>query len=182
MEDAGVNAREHTVKVDPETSGRIADLAHFLGKTRKDVVRDALMLLADLQAPAVSRGIERSEGRATAASGSLDAAKKLADVGGDLLALAPRERVSVLRTELIDLLDRHGARNPRIVGALAHDADTEHLELLVESDLIDGIDHPGALHVTQRLLGMTVTLHDETRLRLFSPEKLRRLASEAVPL
>jgi len=178
-----VSAREHNVKVDPETSGRIADLAHFLGKTRKDVVHDALLLLTELHAPAVSRGIARSEVRVSAASGSMDVARKLAEVGGDALALAPRERVSVHRTELIDLLDRHGARNPRIVGSLAApDGDSEHLELLVESDLIDGIDHAGAIHVTQRLLGMTVTLHDRTGLRLFSAEKLRRLEQEAVPL
>ena len=33
---------ELTVRVDPETGRMVADLSHFLGRTRKAVVRDAV--------------------------------------------------------------------------------------------------------------------------------------------
>ena len=98
------------------------------------------------------------------------------------MSLMLPQRVKVLREDLIRVLDAHGARNVRLVGRLARGEAAEAADLLVESDLIDGMDYASATHEAQRLLRTTVNLHDATRLRLFAPERLAELEREAVPL
>jgi hypothetical protein len=171
-----------TVKVDPATDQMIADLAHFLGQLKKDVIRDAVRIFAELHAPAVEREIARSNDRIAAASGSVEGARLGAAVG-DIASLPLRDRVTVHRLELIELLERHGGRSPRLVGELAMGGEAETLELLVESDPYRFDWNPSeATHTTQLLLDAVVVLHDATRLRLFAPDRLARLELEAAPL
>ena len=172
-----------TIKIDPMTDRIVSDLAHHLRRMKKEVLRDAVLAFADLHEATLARGIADSVERAAAASGSLEGARLLASAGGDVGALPLRDRVSVKRAELIGLLDRHGGRNPRIVGKLALGESTETLELLIETDPYAFKWNPlEATHLTQCLLDAPVVLHDEARLRLFSPGVLARLEGEAVVL
>ena len=173
---------ELTVRVDPETGRMVADLSHFLGRTKKAVVRDAVRAFAELHELGIRSGIADSSGRAAAAIGAGDRERLLAAVGGDPLALMLPQRLKVLREDLIRILDGHGARNVRLVGRQAKGEAAEAADLLVESDLIDGMDYASATHQAQRLLHTTVNLHDATRLRLFTPERLAELEREAVSL
>lgn len=173
---------ELTVRVDPETGRRVADLAHFLGRTRKDIVRDAVRAFAELHERSIKDGIADSTSRAAAAAGIRERERLLAAAGGDVMSLSLPERLKVRRDELIRALDHCGARNARLVGPLARGEEAETIELLVESDLIAGMDPAGAIHEAQRLLGTTVTVHDTTGIRLFSPQRLAVLEQEAVPL
>ncbi len=173
---------ELSVRVDPETGRQVADLAHFLGRTRKAIVRDAINAFAELHHRTISTGIEHSRHRAESVSGSAERERLLAAAGGDPMSLALRDRVTVRRDELIAALARCGAHAPRLVGRIARGEPTEVVDLLVESDLISGMDHAGAIHEAQRLLGATVTMLDVTGLRLFSAERLNALEREAIPL
>jgi predicted transcriptional regulator/predicted nucleotidyltransferase len=173
---------ELTVRVDPETGRLVADLSHFLGRTKKGVVRDAVRAFAELHERTVRGGMAQSTDRVTAATGAVDRERLLAEAGGNLMALTLPQRVKVVRTDLIRILDGHGARNVRLVGRLARGEAAEAADLLVESDLIDGMDYASATHDTQRLLRTTVNLHDATRLRLFAPARLAEFEREAVPV
>jgi hypothetical protein len=172
-----------TVKVDPPTDQMIADLAHFLGRQKKEVLRDAVRVFTELHGPVVEREIARSNDRVTAAAGSVESARLEAAAGGDVASLPLRDRVTVHRLELIALLERYGGRTPRLVGELAMGDDAETLELLVESDPYRFDWNPSeATHTTQRLLDAVVVLHDAARLRLFAPDRLARLEAEAALL
>ena len=174
---------EQTVKIQAETGRLIADLAHFLGRTKKDVVRDAVRAFVDLHEHAILRGAAASTERAASAAGSTEGARLLAAAGGDLMSLPLRDRLTVLRSDLIAMLARHGGRKPCIIGDRWRDDDADLLELLVETDLTANDWHVlDAIHDVQRLLGATVQFHDVTALRLVAPDRLERLEREAVPL
>ena len=164
---------ELSVRVDPETGRRVADLAHFLGRTRKAIVRDAISAFAELHQRTVSTGIDLSRDRADSVTGSAERERLLAAAGGDPMSLDLRDRVTVRRDELIAALERCGAHAPRLVGRIARGEPTEVVDLLVESDLITGMDPAGAIHEAQRLLGTTVTVQDVTGLRLFAARAAR---------
>ena len=172
-----------SIKVEPETDRIVADLSHFLGRLKKDVLRDAVLMFADLHGHAVERGITQSTERAAAASGSAEGAVLLASVGGDLSTLPLRDRVTVQRSQLLALIERCGAANPRLIGELAAGRPSDVVELLIESDLYGPSWHQfEAMHLAQRLLDAPVEFTDATGLALFAPERLARLEGEAVPL
>jgi hypothetical protein len=174
---------EHTIKVHQATDRMVADLAHFLGRTKKDVVRDAVLAFAELHGNSITLGVAHSSDRAAAASGSVERERLLAASGGDVGSLPLRDRLAVHRLELIALLERNGGRNPRVVGELAAGADAETLELLIESDPYRFDWNPSeATHTTQQLLDAVVVFHDAARLRLFAPERLARLERESIAL
>ena len=171
------------IKVHPMTDRMVADLAHFLGRTKKDVVRDAVMAFAELHGNSIANGAAHASDRVAAASGSVERERLLATSGGDVGALPLRERLTVHRLELIGLLARYGGRNPRVVGELAAGTDAETLELLIESDPYRFDWNPSeATHSAQQLLDAVVVFHDAARLRLFAPARLTRLEREAVDL
>ena len=173
---------ELSVRVDPETGRRVADLAHFLGRTRKAIVRDAINAFAELHQRTISNGIDQLRDRAESVWGSAERERLLAAAGGDPMSIELRDRVTVMRDELVAALARCGAHAPRLVGRIARGEMTAVVDLLVESDLVSGMDHAGAIHEAQRLLGTTVTMLDATGLRLFSAERLEELEREAIPL
>lgn len=171
------------IKVHPATDRMVADLAHFLRRTKKDVVRDAVRAFAELHGNSIATGMVLSSDRAAAASGSVERERLLAASGGDVGSLSLRDRLTVHRLELISLLERYGGRNPRMVGELAAGDDAETLELLIESDPYRFDWNPSeATQTTQRLLDAVVIFHDAARLRLFAPARLARLEREAVAL
>lgn len=173
----------NAIKVDPMTDRMVSDLAHSLQRTKKDVVRDAVLALADLHQATLARAIADSTERSAAASGSVEAARLLAAAGGEVGALALRDRVTVMRVRLMTLIEHQGGRDPRVVGDLALGTATETLELLVETDPYEfRWNSLEATHLTQRLINAPVVLHDAARLRLFSPALLARLEEQAVPL
>ncbi|WP_136707345.1 hypothetical protein [Agromyces sp. H66] len=175
--------RERSVKIDPSTGRLIADLAHFLGRTKKSVLHDAVLAFTEVHENTITRGAAESTERAAGTSGSLEGARLLAAAAGDVMTLPLRDRVTVLRRRLLEVLRRHDARNPRMVGDLAKGIDTDILELLVERDLFsDRWNLLECIHEAQLLLGATVHLHDSTALGLIASDRLERLEREAVPL
>jgi hypothetical protein len=173
--------------VHPATDRLVADLAHFLRRTKKDVVRDAVLAFSELHENSIANGAAQSSDRAAAASGSVERERLLAASGGDVGALSLRDRLTVHRLELITLLERYGGRNPRVVGELAvgadREADAKTIELLIESDPYRFDWNPSeATHTAQQLLDAVVVFHDAARLRLFAPARLARLEREAVDL
>ncbi|HET8780717.1 MAG TPA: hypothetical protein VFM66_11630 [Agromyces sp.] len=173
----------NAIKVDPMTDRMVSDLAHSLRRTKKAVVRDAVLALADLHQATLARAIADSTERSAAASGSVEGARLLASAGGDVGALALRDRVTVMRVQLMTLIEHQGGRDPRVVGDLALGAASETLELLVETDPYEfRWNSLEATHLTQRLINAPVVLHDAAKLRLFSPALLARLEGQAVPL
>lgn len=174
---------DSTVRVDSEVGRIVGDLAHALGRTRKQVLREAILVFADLQAKAVARGREASERRGSWAAGSLEGARTLAEVGGDVLALELRERVLLLRREIVAVVERCGASEVRLIGELAEGDDSEIVRLLVTSDLTGPPwRHLDATAELGRLLGAPVEFTDETGLRLFARDRLSAHEQTAIPL
>ena len=174
---------DSTVRVDSEVGRIVGDLAHALGRTRKQVLREAILVFADLQAKAVARGREASERRGSWAAGSLEGARTLAEVGGDVLALELRERVLLLRREIVAVVERCGASEVRLIGELAEGDDSEIVRLLVTSDLTGPPwRHLDATAELGRWLRAPVEFTDETGLRLFARDRLRSLEQTAIPL
>lgn len=173
----------NAIKVDPLTDRMVSDLAHSLQRTKKDVVRDAVLALADLHQATLARAVADATERSSAASGSVEGARLLASVGGDVGALALRDRVTVMRNQLMTLIEHQGGRHPRLVGDLALGTASPTLELLVDTDPFEfRWNSLEATHLTQRLMNAPVVLHDAARLRLFSPALLSQLEEQAVAL
>jgi predicted transcriptional regulator len=172
-----------TVRVDDEIGRLVGDLAHALGRTRKRVLRDAVLVFADLHAQTLARGVEASSRRSSAASGALEDGRRLAEVGGDLLALDLRERVLVMRREIVAVVERFGASEVRLIGELAEGRASQVVELLVTSDLVGAAwRHLDATVELQRLLDAPVEFTDATGLRLFRRDRLATLERAAVML
>lgn len=123
-----------TLKVDAETHRLIGDLAHLLGRTRKDVVRDAVNAFAVWREAVLDEGAEASSERLALANarhaGRLAAgdlmtspseradrsrigATRISDAA--FLRLSVHERFELRRTELERAFGELGARNPRLV-------------------------------------------------------------------
>ena len=144
---------------------------------------EAVLVFADLQSRTVARGLEASGRRASSTAGSLDDARRLADVGGDVLALPLRERVLLLRRKIIAVVDRCGAGDVHLIGEMAEGRDSEIVRLLVTSDLTGPPwRHLEAASDLRRVLGAPVEFTDATGLRLFAADRLRALEQTAVPL
>lgn len=174
---------ERSVKIDASTGLMVADLAHFLGRTKKAVLREAVLAFTEVHERTIAHGAAVSTDRAAETSGSLEGARLLAAAAGDVGSLPLRDRITVLRRPLLDVLRRYDAQNPRIVGDLARGVDTDILELLVERDLVSARwNLLECIHETQQLLDATVHLHDATALQLLASDRLERLEREAVPL
>lgn len=174
---------DRSVKIDASTGQMVADLAHFLGRTKKSVLHDAVLAFTEVHEPTITHGAAVSTRRAAATSGALEGARLLAAAAGDFGSLPLRDRITVRRRQLLDVLRRYDAHNPRIVGDLATGVDGDLLELLVERDLVSARwNLLECIHETQQLLGATVHLHDATALKLLASDRLERLEREAVPL
>jgi predicted transcriptional regulator len=123
-----------TLKVDAETHRLIGDLAHLLGRTRKDVVRDAVNAFAVWRESVLDEGAEASSERLVLANArhsarlaSGDLASSAAERAGRsrigtvrisdamFLQLTVHERFELRRAELERAFGELGARNPRLV-------------------------------------------------------------------
>ncbi|RNB51543.1 hypothetical protein EDM22_03670 [Agromyces tardus] len=154
-------AEPHAVRVDADTYRLIGDLAHLTGRTRKDVVRDAVRALASLREVALDDGLDRAADRlalagarhrglepvatrdpgsgATAphtagparARGRIGAARETPMV---MARMSPAERLEAGREALERAIAEVGARRPRIVDSAAHGYLPEHTVIGVELD------------------------------------------------
>jgi hypothetical protein len=142
-----------TVKVDLETHRLIADLAHLLGRTRKDVVRDAVNAFAVWREAVLDNGAEASSDRLAIANArhtgrvaSGDLATSVAEraersrIGAAriseaaFLRLTAHERLELRRGELEQAFAGLGARNPRFVDPREHGHDPTASVILVDLD------------------------------------------------
>ncbi|GGI46219.1 putative transcriptional regulator [Agromyces flavus] len=144
-----------TVKVDRETHRLIGDLAHLLGRSRKDVVRDAVLAFAAWRERMLDDGLDAAVHRIAAASqkhemraaaGGLDVTSaervERSRIGAARMsprveaALSPAELLEHHRPEIEAAFERLGASEPRFAidprryGHLA-----EHRVIVV--DLVD---------------------------------------------
>lgn len=142
-----------TVKVDPETHRLIGDLAHLLGRTRKDIVRDAVNAFAVWREAVLDRGAEASSERlalanarhtgrlasgdlAASASERAERSRTGAPVVSDamFLRLTIHERVEIRRSELEHAFAELGARNPRLADPRDHGREPGSIVILVDLD------------------------------------------------
>lgn len=76
------------IKVDAQTDKRIADAAHFLGRTKKDIVSDAVREYVDAHRDEINDGIRATLGRLDGSTASVVSAltglsaERLAELGG----------------------------------------------------------------------------------------------------
>lgn len=147
-----MDGRLTTVKVDGETHRLIGDLAHLLGRSRKDVVRDAVHAFAAWRERLLDEGLDEATHRLALAGTRHEmraAAGELAIRGAGRVersrigvartservqaALSPTELLERLRPEVEAAFDELGARNarfatdPRRYGHLA-----EHRVIVVD--------------------------------------------------
>ena len=142
-----------TVKVDADTLRVIADLAHVLGRSRKDVVRDAVHAFAAWREQVLGNGLEETASRLALAGvrhhaqvvegglgltdderverGRLGVARMSDSV---FRALTPIERLEARRRELEDAFAALGAHHPRFVDGRSHGYLREHLVIAVVVD------------------------------------------------
>jgi hypothetical protein len=143
-----------TVKVDGETHRLIGDLAHLMGRSRKDVVRDAVHAFAAWRERLLEEGLDeathrlalagtRHELRAAAGDLAIRTAERVerSRIGAARMserveaALSPTELLEHHRPEVEAEFAEHGARNPRFAtdprryGYLA-----EHRVIVVDLD------------------------------------------------
>lgn len=142
-----------TVKVDRETHRLIGDLAHLLGRTRKDVVRDAVNAFATWRESVLDQGAEASSERlalANARHGGRLASGDLATTAAEraersrtgaaqvseaaFRRLTAHERLELRRPELERAFAELGARNPRLVDPREHSRDPASSVILVDLD------------------------------------------------
>ena len=102
--------------------------------------------------------------------------------GGYTGTVSIRERLQTMRSQVLDLARRHGARNVRLIGSVARGeaGPASDLDLLV--DLEQGrslLDHAALMIELEQLLGCKVDVATEQGLR---PRVRERVLSEAVPL
>ncbi len=138
-----------TVKVDRETHRLIGDLAHLLGRSRKDVVRDAVFAFAAWRERLLDDGIDETAHRVAlaatrhehrVAAGALDLALEerveRSRIGAARMssrveaALSPAELLEHRRPEIEAAFAELGAINPRYA------ADPRRYGHLAEHDVI----------------------------------------------
>ncbi|GAA1058464.1 hypothetical protein GCM10017608_26210 [Agromyces luteolus] len=142
-----------TVKVDAETHRLIGDLAHLLGRTRGQVVRDAVNAFAVWRERRLDEGAEerdqrlalagaRHVGRLAAGELELSTAERAerSRIGASRISEATfqrlkiAERLELRRTDLETAFGELGARNPRLVDPREHGRDPASTVLLVDLD------------------------------------------------
>ncbi|HEX6954157.1 MAG TPA: hypothetical protein VF156_04685 [Agromyces sp.] len=142
-----------TIKVDPETHRLIGDLSHLSGRTRKEVVRDAVNAFVVWREAVLDEGAAASSDRLALANarhaGRLAAgdlttsaaeradrsrigATRISDAA--FLRLSVHERLEVRRTELERAFGELGARNPRLVDPRAYGRAPSATVILVDLD------------------------------------------------
>ena len=149
---AADHARVSTVKVDADTLRVIGDLAHVLGRTRKDVVRDAVHAFAAWRERSLENGLDATatrlatageRHRMTAAKGPTateTGAHQLGRLGIARMseavfeALSPSERLEARRAELEQEYAALGASHPRFVDPRPHGYNRDHLVIGVDLD------------------------------------------------
>lgn len=184
---------EKSIKVDAATDRLVSEMAHFLGATKKSILREAVADFAAARGRGASLVTDsRGETGGTRSSGETDHAGELRRAGGgsaspvaherfDQLPLG--ERLTLRRSELLRAFGEHGASNVRIMGPLAIGQDADEFELLAETDPVNGSDSAFELEIIAgRLLGAPTTVLSSTALRLFNPAGLRRAIEESRPL
>ncbi|MGR2752780.1 hypothetical protein [Agromyces arachidis] len=142
-----------TVKVDEETHRLIGDLAHLLGRSRREVVRDAVNAFATWREAALDEGAAaasdrialanaRHLGRVTAGDLATSAAERAerSRIGAGRVSestyhlLSVHERLEVRRPELERAFGERGARNPRLVDPRAFGHEKGSTVILVDLD------------------------------------------------
>jgi len=146
--------RLSTVKVDGDTHRLIGDLAHLLGRSRKEVVRDAVHAFASWRERLLDEGLDEASHRLAVAAtrhetrtetGELDvrAAERLdrSRIGAARMsprveaALSPSELLEHRRAEVEAVFAPLGARNPRLaIDPRRYGHLSEHRVIVVDLD------------------------------------------------
>jgi hypothetical protein len=190
------NAGLTTVKVDAETHRLIGDLAHLLGRTRGEVVRDAVNAFAVWRETLLGDGADQSaqrvalaaaRHRSQAASGDLaiaDAERAERSPAGTVRLspdmfrrLTPPERLETRRSELGRALAALGARNPRLVEPREHGYRPDSILVLVDLDDPSQFAYGELIAVASEILEEIVDIAASNAPR---PSLLQRAGAEQV--
>ncbi|GAA2035842.1 hypothetical protein GCM10009819_20460 [Agromyces tropicus] len=117
------------IKIDPATDRLVADAAHVLGRTKKDIVAAAVREFVEVHQAELRAGV-------TATADRLANPRASAPRAG----LGPlRTRLNARREELVAALEELGASNIRVFGSVARgdESATSDIDLLV--DLADDV-------------------------------------------
>ncbi|GGI45850.1 nucleotidyltransferase family protein [Agromyces flavus] len=108
------------IKIDPATDRLVADAAHILGRTKKDIVSAAVREFIDAHHAELEVGVAATARRLATAPGA---------------GVRPlRSRLNANREELLTELGRLGASNVRVFGSVARgdESATSDIDLLVD--------------------------------------------------
>lgn len=181
---------ERPIKVDAHTDQLVSDIAHFLGRSKKSVVRDAVQEFAEEHRLVLGVGVAEAVARASALSQS--ARGEVAPAAGrapdapefrTMAELPLRDRLKLQRAALIAEFAKAGATEIRLIGGLALGEDADEVELLVELDLSEGsapISH--LQHTAHQLLRVPVKVVSAPALQLFDREGFERARTIAQAL
>lgn len=117
------------IKIDPATDRLVADAAHVLGRTKKDIVTAAVREFIDTHRAELTAGVtETAERLSTGAAAETHARVR-----------PLRARLNTNREELLAALEELGASNVRVFGSVARgdESPTSDIDLLV--DLTDDV-------------------------------------------
>ncbi|MBT2517739.1 hypothetical protein J7E29_09870 [Streptomyces sp. ISL-90] len=173
---------EKPIKVDAHTDRLVSDIAHFLGRSKKSVVRDAIHEFAEEHRLALGVGVADAVARASSATRNATGVPRSHGGGTPgapefrtLAELPLRDRLTIQRAALIAEFAKAGATEIRLIGGLAIGEDADEVELLVELDLSEGsapISH--LQHTAQQLLRAPVKVVSAPALELFDREGFER--------
>ncbi|WP_353826520.1 hypothetical protein [Agromyces sp. SYSU T0242] len=186
---------EKPIKVDAATDRLVTELALVLRTTKKAVVANAVIAYADLRDRAVTHGqpdhrspVSVRPGPAVPQAGLRGRTGESApgDPGVGARSgsgLAPADRLSLRRGELVAVFARHGASGIRVVEPGPEDPDDAGLVLLAETALTAAGRVEYELgRAASRLLELDVHVVSTTLLRLVDEPTLTRLLAMSHPL
>lgn len=160
---------EKPIKVDEQTDRLVTDLAHFLRRTKKSVVRDAVAEFVEAHHTAL---------RAITGTSSLGS-----DAIPTVDSLPIRDRLALRRGELLREFAREGATEVRVADPSDDDVGPHMLSLIARTEVEQGSDAAPRLEsIARRVLGAPVEVISLTALELFSPGRVPAVLAVSRPL
>ena len=137
------------IKIDPAIDRLVSDAAHVLGRTKKDIVADAVREFVEAHQRELDAGVAAT-------------AERLTMGGTGTRRLGPlRARVNAHREELLSALAELGASNVRVFGSVARgdESPTSDVDLLVDLTETVGLFDLGRMRsAAERILDAPVDI------------------------
>lgn len=154
------------IKVDQATDRLVSDAAHFLGRTKKDIVGAAVREFVEAHSTEIDAGIEASITRVSEVGGAIAATPEM---------LPLEARLDARRSQLVRELTELGASNVRVFGSVARGEETadSDIDLLVDVDDDLGLFALAAMRgAAERVLGTKVDIVPSSGLKADLAERV----------